>query len=117
MGPVLGLTRAGPGLLFWRQSYFSWVTISDDTHHANHGMSPIVFQKFLVGGVLVELAHLGIFCTALQDGISTTINLFLVIASGLLFIETSAFMGVVGMCRRRAATNTSSDDSGYNQIL
>ena len=98
-------------------SYYSWETISADTHHTNSGIPSKVFQKFIVGGFLVEIAHFGIFLTALQDGISTTINLFLVITSGLLFIETAAFIGVVGMCRRRVGNSASTNDVGYNEIL
>jgi len=108
-------------------SYYSWRSINHNHSNADHHTNETqpnaptsssrriatTFPAFLVGGILVELAHLSVLLTAVQD-ISSSTNLFLVIASGLFLVETAAFMAVVGMCRR---PHHSTDDAQYNQIL
>jgi len=109
-------------------SYYSWRSINrHNTNNADHNANEsqpnapttssrritTTFPAFLVGGILAELAHLSVLLTAVQD-VSSSTNLFLVIASGLFLVETAAFVAVVGMCRR---PHHSTDDAQYNQIL
>jgi hypothetical protein len=48
----------------------------------------------LYGGLLVELAHAFVFAVAMKQ-LSDTFHLIMMIASGLFFIETAAFLTVV----------------------
>jgi hypothetical protein len=52
------------------------------------------YKTILYGGLLVELAHAFVFAAAMKQ-LSGTFHLIMLIASGLFFIETAAFLTVV----------------------
>lgn len=52
------------------------------------------YKTILYGGLLVELAHAFVFAAAMKQS-SDTFHLIMLIASGLFFIETAAFLTVV----------------------
>jgi hypothetical protein len=52
------------------------------------------YKTILYGGLLVELAHAFVFAAAMKQ-LSDTFHLIMLIASGLFFIETAAFLTVV----------------------
>lgn len=69
-------------------SYLSWRAIS----------SAPSYNTLLYGGIVAELCHVGVFSVAVQHT-KDTLGLLLTIASGLFFIETAAFLGVVTWLR------------------
>jgi hypothetical protein len=74
---------------FW--SYISYNII------ARPGRYPL--RPLLGGGLLVELAHAGILHTVMPTSRKSTMDLLLVIASGLFLIETAAFLCVAWKLR------------------
>ena len=74
------------------------------------------YRTIIIGGVLVEIAHMLVFWTALQTQLKQTFHLLMFIASILFFIETAAFLGVVTAFRPRTINNDTTT-SGRNNLV
>lgn len=71
------------------------------------------FKTLMVGGILVETAHALVFMVARENYNESVIHMLMMIASGLFFIETLAFLFVVVILRdnlRQHASNFASLD-------
>ena len=65
----------------------------------------------MIGGLLAEISHVLVFSTALPN-LGSTVSMLMLIASGLFFIETGVFLGVVTAFRRTSPTTNPTSPSG-----
>jgi hypothetical protein len=112
------LAYAGLVLPCW--SYFSYHTIlatASSANNSNDRAESSSLTSFMdannnnplllyIGGVLVQSAHAGVLWRAWNASLSnsSTINMILMIISGLLLIETAAFLLVMHMFGRTRTT-------------
>jgi hypothetical protein len=122
------LIYAGIVLPCW--SYYSYHTIlatSATNGRADSSSSSSSLSYFMdsstsslyIGGVMVQSAHAGVLWRAVQGTLSksSTTNMIIMIISGLLLIETAAFLLVMHMFgrTRRATEGRNNSDEPYQQ--
>ncbi|CAB9496417.1 expressed unknown protein [Seminavis robusta] len=93
-------------LPIWSYLSYQAVSASSSIAAAENNPSPGLFWTL---ALLVEMAHLSIFWVAMGMEERTSITMLLMIASGLFFIETLAFLMVV-----RTLGNRRQDSDVYN---